>query len=107
MSYIGDFKPQILEALTNANPDIHYQAVLAAGHQEIEEAWPHIKTLLSSKTIDKPLIFAAIEAAVVIDTPEAMAALEKLLDANDDEIVDAIHEAMSMLEALQTEEVEK
>ncbi len=107
MSYIGGFKPQILEALESGNPDIHYQAVLAAGHQEIEEAWPHIKTLLMSTKIEKPLIFAAIEAAVVFGTPEAMNSLEKLLDANDDEIVDAIHEAMAMLEALESEEVEE
>ena len=107
MSYIGDFKTQILEALENDNPNIHYQAVLAAGHQCIEEAWPHIKTLLSSTTIDKPLIFAAIEATIVIGNPEAMVSLEKLLDSNDNEIIDAAHEAMAMLEALEAEEVEE
>lgn len=103
MSYIPGFKAQILESLTSNNPDIHYQAVRAAGHQDIEESWPQIKTLLSSEESDKALIFAAIEAAVVIGAPDAMITLTRLLDANDDEIVDAADESLAMLEAFAAE----
>ncbi|MBN2807987.1 MAG: HEAT repeat domain-containing protein [Deltaproteobacteria bacterium] len=99
MSYIDGFKTEILESLLSANPDIHYQAVLAAANHGMEKAWPHIKSLLTSATVEKPLIFAAIEAAVIIGSPEAKETLEDLLEDDDDEIADAVHEALAMLEA--------
>ena len=100
MSFIKGFKPQILEALKSDNPDIHYQAVYAAGNQQVEEAWPHIAQLLSSpESEDNSLILAAIDAAVNIDLPEAIAPLGDLLNSQDDEIIDAVHEALAMMEA--------
>lgn len=100
MSFIKGFKPQILEALKSDNPDIHYQAVYAAGNQQVEEAWPHIAQLLSSPASeDNSLILAAIDAAVNIGLPEAIAPLGDLLNSQDDEIIDAVHEALAMMEA--------
>ena len=99
MGYSNSFEPQILEALESSNPVIHYQAVISAGNQGIEKAWPHIAELLSTADEDLDLLFAAIEAAVNIGHPEAWLALGKLLDSENDDIIDATHEALAMLEA--------
>ncbi len=99
MGYKKGFEPQILEALENSNPIIHYQAVISAGNQGVEKAWPHIAELLSTAEEDLDLLFAAIEATVNIGHPEAGLALGKLLDSENDDIVDAAHESLAMLEA--------
>ena len=99
MGYSKGFEPQILEALESDNPIIHYQAVISAGNQGVEKAWPHIAELLSTADEDLDLLFAAIEAAVNIGHPEAGLALGELLDSENDDIVDAAHEALAMLEA--------
>ncbi len=99
MRFTKGFDQQILEALESDNPDIRYQAVYAAGNWGIKEAWPHVAGLLSSADEDNSLILAAIDAAAGIGLPEAIEPLEKLLDSDDDDIIDAVHEALAMLGA--------
>lgn len=99
MRFIRGFDRQILEALESGNPDIKYEAVLAAGNWGIKEAWPHVADLLDSKDGDESLLLAAIEAAAGFDLHEAVEPLEKLLDSDDDDIIDAVHEALAMLGA--------
>ncbi len=62
MCFIRGFDDQILEALESADPDIHYQAVCAAGNWEVDAAWAHITALVTSKETEKPLLLAAIDA---------------------------------------------
>lgn len=97
MRFIKGFDRQILEALESGDPEIRYQAVCAAGDWGIKEAWPHVVGLLSRKNADQPLLLAAIEAAAGIGLPEAAEPLTKLLDSDNDDIIDAVHEALAML----------
>ena len=99
MRFIRGFDRQILEALESENPEIKYEAVLAAGNWGIKEAWPHIVDLLDPKNEDEPLLLAAIEAAAGFGLPEAGEPLGKLLDSENEDIIEAVHEALAMLGA--------
>jgi len=100
MRFVGGFEPRILEALQSEDPDIRYEAVVAAGNWEIKEAWPDIADLLATAKEDDPLLFAAIEAAANLGLSEAIEPLEELLlDCEDDDLIDAIHESLAMLGA--------
>jgi hypothetical protein len=96
MQYIRGFSKEILESLESENPDIHYQAVCAAGSGEIDAAWPHIAGLLTSEDTDKELLLAAIESAVFIRPHEAADLLGDLLDSDDEDIAEAVDEALTM-----------
>jgi len=96
MSYIRGFKTQILEALENNNEDIHYEAVCAAGNWEVDAAWPHIASLVTTELTDKSLRLAAIEAVAGIRPQEAAEILIALTQSDDEDIVDASYEAMAM-----------
>ena len=99
MRWIRGFEPQILEALESTNPDIHYQAVCAAGNWEVDEAWPHVSRLLQDPTTEKTLLLAAIDAVAAIRPQEAGMFLVDLTRSDDQDIVDAAHEAAMMAEA--------
>ncbi|RPI76708.1 MAG: hypothetical protein EHM45_12050 [Desulfobacteraceae bacterium] len=98
MRFVRGFKDQILEALKSKNKDIHYEAVCAAGDSELEEAWLHISSLITSKKTEKSLLLAAIDAVSIIRPREAGLLLGDLIDHKDQDIVDAAYEAISMAE---------
>ena len=98
MRFVRGFDDQILEALTSTNPDIHCEAVLAAGNCQLDAAWPHVAALVTSEETDKPLLLAAIEAVASIRPHEAAQILDDLADSDDEDIVAAVHEAMAMAE---------
>jgi len=102
MQYIHGFEQEILDALQSNIPDIHYHAIQAAGNWGITEAWPAIRDVLSDQKSDINLLLTAVDAAVYIGHHEATAALNELLDhsANNDDIVDAVEEALAMLDEL-------
>jgi hypothetical protein len=100
MQFIRGFDDQILEALNDKNADIHYHAVCAAGNWAVDAAWPHIRALVDADTTDKPLLLAAIDAVVNIHPQEAAEVLGDLIDDEDQEVVDAVYEALAMAEAL-------
>jgi hypothetical protein len=100
MRFIRGFDEQILESLDSRNPDIHYQAVCAAGNWEMGEAWSHVAALLSSEETDKELLLAAIEAAVGINPQKAPEILFDFTESEDEDIAEAAHEAMVMAGAL-------
>ena len=96
MRFIRGFEEQILEALESEDPEIHGEAVLAAGNWEVKAAWPHVAALLTSDETDKPLLLAAIEAAGNIRPSEAAELFAELMDSDDEDIVEAVHDAMAM-----------
>lgn len=96
MQYVKGFDEQILEAIGSRNPDIHYEAVFAAGNWEIDAAWPHIAELVSSEETPKDLRLAAIEAAALIRPDEAAEILGPLMEDDDQDVVDTVYEALSM-----------
>ena len=104
MRFVRGFGDQILEALESADPDVHYEAVCAAGNWEVDAAWPHITTLVTSKETEKPLLLAAIDAVASIRPREAGGILVDLTDSDDEDIAEAAYEAMSMAEGVSDEE---
>ena len=108
MRWVRGFDEQILEALKNADPEIHYEAVNAAGDREVGAAWPHIKALVQNSTTPKPLLLAAIGAAADIRPGEAAAILGHLVDSNDEDIAEAVNDTIEMAQMMsgQTDEEE-
>lgn len=106
MRFIRGFDDQILESLDSKNPDIHYQAVCAAGNWEVDAAWPHITALVTSEKTDKDLLLAAIDAVAMIRPQEASEILVDLTASDDEEIVEAAYEAMAMAEPWEDEDDE-
>ena len=100
MRFIRGFDEQILESLDSKNPDIHYQAVCAAGNWEVSAAWPHVAALLTSEETEKDLLLAAIEASVGIHPQKAPDILFDLTESEDEDIAEAADEAMVMAEGL-------
>ena len=99
MRWVRGFDDQILESLDSESQHIHYSAVCAAGNWELDAAWPHVSQLVRSKGIDKPLLLASIDAVASIRPQETGMVLVDLTDSEDEEIVEAAHEAMAMAEA--------
>jgi ethanolamine utilization microcompartment shell protein EutL len=104
MRWVRGFDNQILEALKCADPEIHYQAVNAAGNWELDAAWPHIIALLNDSGTPKPLLLAAIGAASSIRPQEAGEILIVLAAPDDEEIAEAADEAIAMSEPRSDEE---
>lgn len=104
MRWVRGFDDQILEALKDADPEIHYQAVSAAGSWELDAAWPHIIALLNDPGTPKPLLIAAIGAASSIRPQEAAEILVDLAASDDEEISEAADEAIAMSEPMSDEE---
>ncbi len=98
MEYVSGFDEQILEALRTDNDDIHYQAVCAAGARGLKAAWSHVSGIVTSECEDKALLLAAIEAVACIRPREAGLVLVGLAEDQDEDIVEAAHEAMMMAE---------
>ncbi len=106
MRFVRGFDEQIVEALDSTNPDIHYEAVRAAGAWGVDAAWPHIAALVASGETDKPLLLAAIEAVASIRPREAAEILDDLTDSDDEDIAEAVSEALTMAEGLADEDDE-
>lgn len=106
MRFVRGFDEEILQALGSKNPDIHYEAVCAAGQWGMEAAWPHVAALVAMKGTAKPLLLAAIEAVSSIRPQEASQMLGDLIDSDDEEIAEAVHEALAMADALSSEDDE-
>jgi hypothetical protein len=99
MRFVAGFDAAILEALDSKDPEIRREAVLAAGNWEVKAAWERVAALLTSDETDKPLLLAAIEAAVSIRPGEASDLLEELRTSDDEEIVEAVEDALAMADA--------
>lgn len=105
MHEIRGFDAEIVEAVASTNPAIRYEAVRAAGTWGVRAAWPHVFDLLTSPTIEKPLLLAAIEAAPSVGREEATDMLLDLAyDSDDDEIRSAVHEALAIAGQLDEDE---
>jgi hypothetical protein len=99
MCWVRGFDDQILEALKSADPEIHYEAVDAAGTWSLDAAWSHIVALVNDPDTPQPLLLAAIGAVAGIRPAEARKILADLADSDDEEIAEAAQEAIDMAEA--------
>jgi HEAT repeat protein len=98
MYYVRGFEEEIVKALKSDDDSIRYHAVHAAGNWALDEAWSHITPLVSPPHPDKDLLLAAIEATAAIRPAEASALLGDLLENEDEDVVDAVHEALMFAE---------
>lgn len=94
MRWVKGFSEQILQALNNGDPEIHGEAVQAAGAWRLAEAWPHIASLVRDPKTPKELLLAAIGAVADLRPREAPEVLAHLADSGDEEIAEAAKEAM-------------
>ncbi|HEY6341167.1 MAG TPA: HEAT repeat domain-containing protein [Bryobacteraceae bacterium] len=104
MRYVRGFDNQILEALESPDPEIHYEAVEAAGNWGLDAAWDPIVELVNDTHTPKPLLLAAISAIGSIRPAEAGMILVDLADSEDEEIAEAAAETMMEAEAASGEE---
>jgi len=104
MRWVRGFDNQILEALKSGEPEIHCQAVNAAGSWELDAAWTQVIALLNDAGTPKPLLLAAIGAASSIRPQEAGEILIDLAESDDEEIAEAAEEAIAMSEPMSEEE---
>jgi hypothetical protein len=100
MNYIEGFDKEILESLKSEDPDIHYEAVSAAGNWEVEGAWAHIAPLLRADNTDEDLLLVAIEACVSLRPDKVDELVGPLIDHKDPDIADAAQEAVEMARAM-------
>ena len=99
MRGVRGFDDQILESLESADPEIHYEAVNAAGAWDLDAAWPHVVALVRTPSTPKALLLAAIEAVGNIRPQEAGEILGDLADSHDEEIAEAAVEAIAVAQA--------
>jgi hypothetical protein len=97
MQYISGFEAETLEALQSGDPEIHREAVAAAGEKELDAAWGHISALASDPGTEKDLRIAAIGALGGIRPVEAQGILLELADSDDEDIAEAADEALTMI----------
>jgi hypothetical protein len=95
MKWIDGFDAEIVESLQNPDPEIHEEAVGAAGDQEVDAAWDHLADLVSNRRTGKSLRLTAIEALSSVRPEDAGDVLEPLLVSKDKDIVEAAEEALS------------
>jgi hypothetical protein len=100
MEIVRGFDAESFEALGNPDAGIRSGAVVAAGQWSLQEAWPHIREILTSESVDQDLLLAAIDAAGYIETDEARHVLSDLADSDDDEVADAARDASITISAL-------
>jgi hypothetical protein len=103
MRYVRGFDDLILEGLRSADPEVHFQAVCAAGNWGLDAAWPHVVQLVQNSATRKPLLLAAIEAVGNIRPKEAGEVLMDLADSDDEEIAEAAEDAVAMAQAMSSE----
>jgi hypothetical protein len=98
MRWVRGFDTQILAALESTDPDVHCEAVDAAGSWELDAAWDHVVELVNDPDTPKPLLLAAIGAVGSIRPKEAGVILVDLADSDDEDIAEAADETMMMAE---------
>lgn len=96
MGFVRGFDTEIVEALVSGDPDLRFEAVRAAGAYAVEDAWPHVRAIVHSPGVDKPLLLAAIEAVAAIRPEEAGMEMVDLMSCGDREIEEAVHFALAL-----------
>ena len=104
MRWIRGFDEQILEGLKSGDAEIQCEAIQAASNWELDAAWSHILALVRDPATPKSLLLPAIGAVASIRPAEAQSLLVDLADCDDDEIAEAVDEAIAMAEAVSDEE---
>jgi hypothetical protein len=104
MRWVRGFDDQILEALNSGDAEIQCEAIQAAGNWGLAAAWSHVLAFVRDAATPKSLLLAAIGAAASIRPGEARSVLVDLADSYDEEITEAVDEAIRMAETVSDED---
>ncbi|HWZ77470.1 MAG TPA: HEAT repeat domain-containing protein, partial [Candidatus Sulfotelmatobacter sp.] len=104
MRWVRGFDDQILAALKSSDLEIKYQAVIAAGNWGLDAAWSPIVQLLNDAHCPKYFLLAAIGAVGSIRPNEAPEILVDLANSDDEEIAEAVEEAVAPADVASDEE---
>jgi len=99
MRHVKGFEKEILEALGSEDAEVRTEAMLAAGNWGMDRAWRHVRAVLTAPPEtekEKDLLLAAIAAAGLIRPKEAIEVLADLLDSDNEDVVEAVKEALAM-----------
>jgi HEAT repeat protein len=99
MRHVKGFEKEILEALGSEDAEVRTEAMLAAGTWGMDRAWRQVVAVLTSPPEtekEKDVLLAAIAAAGLIRPKEAIEVLGDLLDSDDEDVVEAVKEALAM-----------
>ena len=94
--FLHGFDKEILQALESDESALRYEAVRAAGAHGLDAAWPHVVRIVERERSDRPLLLAAIDAVASIRPEEADDVLSALSDLDDEEIEEAVFDALGM-----------
>ena len=103
MRWVRGFDDVILEALKSDDPEVQCEAIQAAGNWELAAAWSHILALVRDAATPKSLLLAAIGAVASIRPAEARRVLVDLAGSDDEEIAEAVNDAIGMAETVPDE----
>ncbi len=101
MRSIPGFEREIMQILATRRQGLLLDAVSAAGIWELASAWELILPLVEAETTDKAILIAAIEALSLIRPSQVVKHLGHLLDSSDDDIREAVEEAIATAEAME------
>lgn len=96
MGYVPGFDAEIAAAVQSESGKLLFEAVRAAGSMEVTGAAKRIRELATSKTGDRDLRLAAIDALPQVD-PDSFDLLQRLAGSDDHEIADAAEAALDEL----------
>jgi hypothetical protein len=96
MRFIRGFDAQILEALDSSDPDILMEAVAATGTWDVKDGHGPVIRIVESKSTPKPLLLAAIEAVGGFEGEDTELILSDLAESPDEEIREAVDEAIAL-----------
>jgi HEAT repeat protein len=97
MGFVGGFDRQILAALDDDDSRIEREAILAAGHQSVGEAFPKIRALAESEEAERGLRLAAVEALSGYDSTPAIETLHTLAEHDDEEVAELAEYGLSFM----------
>jgi hypothetical protein len=103
MGYFAGFESTILATLDDSNQDLVFEAVRAAGSQELKEAADKISEFAASAA-DRDVRLESILALPYVKR-DSIDQLESLADSDDDEIAEAAEAALDDLSMLQGEDM--
>lgn len=109
MGYVPGFDDEIAAAVQSESGKLLFEAVRAAGSMEVAAAAKRIRELATSRTADRDLRLAAIDALPHVDR-DSFDLLQRLAGSDDDEIADAAEAALdelSIAESYDDEELDE
>ncbi len=107
MQFLPGFDKQILEALGSDDEEILCEAIGATGAWSLDAAWSDVVNMVRTRSVSKPLLLAAIAAVGSIRPQQAIEVLAELVDDPDEDIADAVQEALMTPELEELEEFDE